>query len=69
MISPTKFRYDGLQELKPVAPVASSVFVLLARPGLAAGSADDLIELARQKPGRLTLGTDGIGTSLHLTGS
>lgn len=52
-----------------MAPVASSVFVLLARPGLAAGSADDLIELARQKPGRLTLGTDGIGTSLHLTGS
>ena len=68
LISPAKFRYDGLHELKPLAPVASSVFALLARPGLAAGSADDLIELARQKPGRLTLGTDGIGTSLHLTG-
>ncbi|MDR2297001.1 MAG: tripartite tricarboxylate transporter substrate binding protein [Comamonas sp.] len=68
LVSPARFRYDGLRELQPVAPVASSVFALVARPGLSAGSADDLLHLARQHPGRLTFGTDGVGTSLHLTG-
>lgn len=68
LVSPGRFRYDGLRELVPVAPVASSVFALVARPGLAAGNADDLLQLARQHPGQLTFGTDGIGTSLHLTG-
>lgn len=68
LVSPAKFRYDGLRELQPVAPVASSVFALVARPGLSVGSADDLLLLARQNPGRLTFGTDGVGTSLHLTG-
>lgn len=67
LVSPERFPYDGLRDLLPVAPVASSVFVLVARPGLPAGSADELVRLARQQPGRLSFGTDGVGTSLHLT--
>jgi|GEM_PF-564442 len=29
--------------------------------------AAELVQLSRQQPGRLTVGTDGVGTSLHLT--
>lgn len=68
LVSPGKFRYDGLRDLLPVAPVASSVFALVARPSISAGSVEELVQLARKNPGRLTFGTDGVGTSLHLTG-
>src|SRR2546430_16221925 len=30
-------------------------------------TAAELVQLSRQQPGRLTVGTDGVGTSLHLT--
>lgn len=67
LVSPERFRYDGLRELLPVAPVASSAFVLAGRPDLPATTAAELVQLSRQQPGRLTVGTDGVGTSLHLT--
>uniref|UniRef100_UPI00064650CD Bug family tripartite tricarboxylate transporter substrate binding protein n=1 Tax=Delftia sp. ZNC0008 TaxID=1339242 RepID=UPI00064650CD len=67
LVSPERFRYDGLRELLPVAPVASSAFVLAGRPDLPAATAAELVQLSRQQPGRLTVGTDGVGTSLHLT--
>ncbi|MDR0225908.1 MAG: tripartite tricarboxylate transporter substrate binding protein [Burkholderiaceae bacterium] len=67
LVSPALHRYDGLRDLLPVAPVASSAFVLAARPGLPVADAAQLVQLARQQPGRLSLGTDGVGTGLHLT--
>lgn len=66
LVSPQRFRYDGLRELLPVAPVAASAFVLAGRPDLPATSAADLVRLSRRQAGRLTIGTDGVGTSLHL---
>jgi tripartite-type tricarboxylate transporter receptor subunit TctC len=41
--------------------------VLAGRPDLPAATAAELVQLSRQQPGRLTVGTDGVGTSLHLT--
>ena len=67
LVSPNTFKYDGLKELLPIAPVASSAFVLIARPTLAVDSADALVKLARSQPGKLNYGTDGVGTSLHIT--
>lgn len=65
LVSPTRFAYDGLKELQPVVPVASSAFVLIGRPHLAADTAE-LIRLVRSQPGRINVGTDGVGTSLHI---
>jgi tripartite-type tricarboxylate transporter receptor subunit TctC len=67
LVSPNTFKYDGLKELMPIAPVASSAFVLVARPTLPVDSADALVKLARSQPGKLNYGTDGVGTSLHIT--
>ncbi|WP_280188089.1 Bug family tripartite tricarboxylate transporter substrate binding protein [Delftia sp. PS-11] len=67
LVYPERFRYDGLRELLPVAPIAASAFVLAGRPDLPATTAAELVRLSRQQAGRLTIGTDGVGTSLHLT--
>lgn len=67
LVAPTSVRYDALKELQPVAPVAVSPFVLIGRPGLGAKSAAEVLALARATPGKVTYGTDGVGTSLHVT--
>lgn len=67
LVSPGRFKYDGLKELLPVVPVAGSAFVLIGRPDLPAASAAELVRLVRSQPGKLNFGTDGVGTSLHVT--
>ncbi len=67
LVSPSSVRYDALKELVPIAPVAVSPFVLVGRRDLAAASTAELVKLARSQPGKLSYGTDGMGTSLHLT--
>ena len=67
LVSPARFKYDGLKELLPVVPVAASAFVLVGRPDLPAANAAELVKLVRGQPGKLNFGTDGVGTSLHVT--
>lgn len=42
--------------------------VLIARPDFPANNIKELLELARKQPGKLTFGSGGTGTSLHLAG-
>jgi len=67
LVAPASVRYDAQKELAPIAPVAVSPFVLVGKPGLPAANTAELLALARKQPGKLTYGTDGFGTSLHLT--
>lgn len=67
LVAPSSVRYDAQKDLLPVAPVAVSPFVLVGRRDLPAPDAAALVKLARSQPGKLTYGTDGVGTSLHLT--
>ena len=67
LVAPSTVRYDALKDLAPIAPVAVSPFVLVGRPGLPAANTAELLALARKQPGKLTYGTDGFGTSLHVT--
>ncbi len=54
--------YDT-KDLKPVAMVGSIPFVLLANPQLPVKSVQDLIALAKAKPGALNYGSGGAGTN------
>lgn len=54
------------QDLLPVARIGDSSFVLVGRPGLAARTIDELVELARRNPGTLSYATSGIGSFQHL---
>jgi tripartite-type tricarboxylate transporter receptor subunit TctC len=67
LVSPSIYKYDGLKELTPVASVAAAPFVLIGRPTLAAQDTAELIKLISSQPGKLNYGTDGVGTSLHVT--
>lgn len=60
--------YDPLQGMVPITHLAAVPFVLVVRPGLGAKTVDELIALARQKPGGLSMASAGNGTSNHLVG-
>lgn len=59
-------QYDATKDLAPIGLVATAPVLLLARPGLPARSLDAFIALAREQPGRLSYGTPGVGSVLHL---
>jgi tripartite-type tricarboxylate transporter receptor subunit TctC len=61
--------FDPVKNFAPVALFAYSPFVLLVTPGLAAKSVDELIALAKQKPGALNYASAGIGSMTHLAGA
>jgi tripartite-type tricarboxylate transporter receptor subunit TctC len=58
--------YDPTVDLAPIALVARVPFVLLVQSGLPVHSVDDLVKLAKAKPGQLVYGSSGIGTFHHL---
>jgi len=60
--------YDPYKDLAPVAKLADYPMALIANPSVPAGNLKELIALARAKPGSLSYGSAGIGTSGHLAG-
>jgi len=66
VVSPSMVRYDALKELAPLARVSTSTFVLVGRATLPAPDAAALVQHAKQNPGKLNSGIDGVGGSIHL---
>ncbi len=69
IISPAmqaKAAYDGIADFTPIAMVVTVPNVLVARPTFAAQSFNELAELARKQPGKLTYGSAGQGSIGHL---
>jgi tripartite-type tricarboxylate transporter receptor subunit TctC len=58
--------YHPLRDFAPVAMMAHIPGVLVAHPSFPAKSVQELIKLAKAKPGALTAGTASIGSSSHL---
>lgn len=58
--------YDSLKDLAPVSSIFTSQSVLVARKGLNAKDFGQLVELAKSQPGKLTYGTPGLGSQVHL---
>lgn len=67
LVAPAAVRYDSFKDFTPLSTVAVGPFVLVGKPGLPANTAADLVKLVRSQPGKLNFGTDGVGTSLHVT--
>ena len=55
-----------LRDFEPVAQIGSLSFLLLAKGTLPVKSLDDLIKLARAKPGQINCASSGVGTTAHL---
>lgn len=59
-------RYDPLKELKPVILIAEAPSVLIVRQDLPVKSVSDLLALARKEPGKLSYGSAGNGSAMHM---
>ncbi|HET7766640.1 MAG TPA: tripartite tricarboxylate transporter substrate binding protein [Burkholderiales bacterium] len=60
--------YDPYKDLAPVAKLADYPMALIVNPAVPAANVKELIALAKAKPGSLSYGSAGIGTSGHLAG-
>ena len=60
--------YDPLKDLTPVAVTGFLPNVLVVSTANPAMSVADLVAQARAKPGEITYGSSGVGSSLHLSG-
>jgi tripartite-type tricarboxylate transporter receptor subunit TctC len=63
-----KLPYDPVRDFAPITLVASQQLVLLVNPAVAAKSVQELITLAKAKPGQLTFASAGSGSGGHLSG-
>src|SRR5471030_54641 len=63
-----KLPYDPVRDFAPITLVASQQLVLLVNPAVPAKSVQELIQLAKAKPGQLTFGSAGNGAGGHLAG-
>lgn len=60
--------YDTVKDFAPVSLIATAPLVLVVHPSVAATSAQELVALARQKPGAISYALPGLGTPVHLAG-
>ena len=58
--------YDSLRDFAPVTLVSSMPYVLVVHPSLPVKSMQELLALARAKPGQLNFASPGNGTTTHL---
>ena len=52
--------YDPMKDFVPVARVAEVSFMIMANPKVPVKNLSELIALAKQQPGKLTIATDGL---------
>ena len=60
--------FDPLADFKPVGQTMSVPMAIAVHPSVPAKNLQELIALARAKPGELAYGTPGIGTTHHVMG-
>src|SRR5579863_4086336 len=60
--------YDFANSIVPVAGIARIPLVLVVNNDLSVRSVADFIAYAKANPGKLSIASSGIGTSLHLSG-
>lgn len=64
-----KLPYDSIRDFTAITLVGSSPLVLVVHPAVPAGSVKDLVALAKARPGQITYGSAGVGSSGHLAGA
>jgi len=60
--------FNPRKDFEPVGRLTSIPALLVVRPGLEVNSVQELLQLIRSKPGALTFGSAGNGTTSHLAG-
>jgi tripartite-type tricarboxylate transporter receptor subunit TctC len=65
----SKLPYDPIKDFAPVIEFGAVPQVLVVNSSLPVKSVQDLIEYARARPGKVTYGSAGNGTTNHLSGA
>ena len=60
--------YDWERDLMPIGMVASTPNILVVPAASRLNGVADLVREARKSPGKLTFGSAGMGSSIHLAG-
>lgn len=71
VVSPSlydKLPYDPIKDFALISQVFVAANILTIHPDVPAKTLQELVELAKAQPGKLTYGHAGIGTSQHLAG-
>jgi tripartite-type tricarboxylate transporter receptor subunit TctC len=63
-----KLPYDAINDFAPIAFVASVPYVLVVDPSLPAKNVQELIALAKSRPGRMNYASAGNGSTHHFCG-
>lgn len=63
-----KLGYDPLTDFAPITLLATTPYVLVVHPSVAANSVRELIALAKSQPGKLNYASGGSGSAPHLIG-
>ena len=61
-----RLSYSVVKDLAPVSLAVQSPYLLTVHPAVKAASVQDLIQLARAQPGKLSYGSVGVGSLAHL---
>ena len=61
-----KLPYDPVKGFSPISGLVTINHALIVNPAVPVHSVEELIALARQKPGEINYGTFGVGSSGHL---
>ncbi|PZW45647.1 tripartite-type tricarboxylate transporter receptor subunit TctC [Humitalea rosea] len=64
----SRLPYDTVADFAPVSLVARSPLVLAVHPSVPATTAQELVALAKARPGSIAFGSAGLGTAIHLAG-
>ncbi len=62
-----KLPYDTLKDFSYVSLMSVAPLIMIAHPSLPASNVQELIALAKAKPGELNFASSGVGAAAHLT--
>ena len=64
-----KLNYDWEKDFTPVTMIATAPNLLVVNPGVPVQNLKELIAYAKANPGKLSFGSPGVGSGLHLSGA
>lgn len=63
-----KVPFDPIKDFVPISMIATTEYVLVVHPGVAANTLQEFTALAKAKPGQLNYASAGSGSANHLAG-
>ena len=63
-----KLNFNFIRDTAPVGSVVRVPLILVVHPSVPAKTVPEFIAYAKANPGRITYGSAGIGSTLHVTG-